>query len=862
MKLLAACLLAAWVSLPRLAASESARLEIICPAAVAVEGFADKDGDIDLQLSLVVDADGQLAETGWAWLQAFPTLEHPVRVTSASWDGDRLRAEVVVSIVDRWPRRLGGELVVTIDAERRGRRLSGEYQAVATVVPERERATLRRERTGSSRSPGDASVRVREADRASQIPPDPSVFAQHGVDTPKVDYIRLGGRIHAPSAAVVSAGAAGQLWPNRAEWWQRADQAAISAGMADSGEVLGARLLAAALAGDADTAAGLAAGAGAALEASRGEWFDYARTLAGLALAVDATGDRWADSARNDALQVLRDQAVIIGGLASMAADGAYLNGGPLAEVTATDDPRYVSLRAAAGLAALAVLGQSDALDPAMVQLAEVTRRSVVRFLAVGIGEHGSPLGHSAHDEMLEVLVPFVVAWEAVSGEDLADGTGLERTGSWLARSDGRQLRLANARTGAWQAFAAAVAAERDVPVLGWYAGQFPPAAVDLWQQCWLPATAPASSEAPNAGLSAFDERAGSLVARQAWTGGTDLVTIISSGEGGRGHGGLQRSLLVGGAHEWLQLAPVARGVSQWVDPLAANSMRLRPAGGSGVGAALPSGGGKVMRVSAIGRSANLGQTATAFTTTNRTGRRVDTRRLDPAPKVWQTTAVDYSGFGGADATLVLVGGAVHMGDRGRVLSLDLGPANEVPASSVRIDHEGFQIKLPGVDRVLAGRCIFPAIANATTRVDEETRRRWLDVTLTELDELVDGVFADGIASNMMDLDRIAAVRPDRGDMDFGLDDLDLVDPEEENDRLMAARAAFTRLYRVSTSHKMGDPHRRERVRSQYVIVLTIGSGSPPPVELAQPGSDHLLTIGDQRVTWWEYLAEFQQEAD
>ena len=125
----------------------------------------------------------------------------------------------------------------------------------------------------------------------------------------------------------------------------------------------------------------------------------------------------------------------------------------------------------------------------------QLSLRSVRRYLTVGIGSEGAPIGHSAHDEMLEIVVPFIIAWERLSaqggqsnqssqsGQNLAAGTGLERTGAWLALTDGIGLRSDHFNT--WLSFSRLVARDQDQSLLAWYAQQYPARPQNLWQHTW-----------------------------------------------------------------------------------------------------------------------------------------------------------------------------------------------------------------------------------------------------------------------------------------------------------------------------------------------------------------------------------------
>jgi hypothetical protein len=438
----------------------------------------------------------------------------------------------------------------------------------------------------------------------------------------------------------------------------------------------------------------------------------------------------------------------------------------------------------------------------------------------------------------------------------------LEHTGSWLALSDGRQLRSEGS---SWLPFALLVADPAERPGLAWYGERKPTQAVDAWQALWFQAAdlLAVSPAAPSGPLTRFDQRSGVMVARQGWTEGGDLVTIIESGAGNKRAASAQRSLIMGGVGtEWIQVESHPRGALVWPRHQYANAMHLRPGGGSGSGTAVPTTGAKVERVAAPSRSASLGQKAFSFESKDGNGRRGAIVRGKDAEevsaKVWQTVGVDYSGNSGAEAVLVLVGGALHMGDRGRVFTFDLG---DLPKSAVTISNNRFIIRPPGSDYRFEGFCYFPGVAEISLEQDDR-KRNVLQFAISELDEAIDGVFAGSIADNLLDLSRVAELDKDRSDMDFGIDDLELIDPEEEEEKLAAARQVFVKLYRVSTSHKMGDPYRRERVRSQHVVVLFVSEGDPPEVVVGDKNEDHLVTIGDQKVTYWEHFVEFAQDKE
>ena len=287
--------------------------------------------------------------------------------------------------------------------------------------------------------------------------------------------------------------------------------------------------------------------------------------------------------------------------------------------------------------------------------------------------------------------------------------------------------------------------------------------------------------------------------------------------------------------------------------------MHLLPGGVSGDGAAIPIASGRVERVAAPGQSISLGQKGLRFQTSNT---RSNSNALlrhgggteELASQVWQTFACDTSGLSGAEAAIVIVGGALHMGDRQRVYTLNLG---NIASENVFIDETGFIVQPALRETRLVGRCIFPEGADISVETNDAGQTS-IAIRITELDEQVGGLFADSAVLSLLNAGSSnAGSSSAEANWNDGLADIQLASDAvlDENQRIAAT--ALEKLYRVSTSSKMGDPSRRERVESQFVLVLLLCRDEAPAVSMLGPERNALFSIGDQAVTYWEHFVEF-----
>ena len=358
--------------------------------------------------------------------------------------------------------------------------------------------------------------------------------------------------------------------------------------------------------------------------------------------------------------------------------------------------------------------------------------------------------------------------------------------------------------------------------------------------------------------LAMFDLHAGAIVRRSAWSDDQQVVTVITTGKANRRAAGAQRQLFISGmGRSWLQAPAVANGSYQWADPAHSNAMRMKSSGGSGLGDAIPTGGAQLLRYAAPGDSASLAQIGHHFTTKDRRGRTIDMAAKEPKAHIWQTVGVDYSGAVAAKipAVWVLVGGALHFDDRAQVYTYDCGPADDDQTELLVRGHR-FELRSKNTPMRLVGWCTYPG--DAKIRKVTRDGRLVIELELTELDEKIDGLFADSIAAGELvpvnTAGRKYAPKIDENSLDALLMD---ADPEAAN-RDEHAKNIYRKLFQVSTSHKMGDPYRAKRLRSQHVMLLMLCDGEPSKPNVLPADNPALFELGNLAVRYWEHFVEFQ----
>ena len=391
-----------------------------------------------------------------------------------------------------WPQRTGGTIHIEIEAELNGRRLSGHYHTSSDGLTPSELSDLMRERLQRATPPQRFVGQLVNGKHSSQQPPPASIIALADFPYDLTDYVTLRGHIGAPDITAIPS-----MLPQSMSLLPPFKQADLptTQDILSSAEAPEYRLMALIA-----HLHGLAHQSSAsdvlqpiellvpqvqerAESAQKNDWFAYAKQLMSLASVYAATSHT-TSTYRDELKTFLLNHITQLTGQEGMVANSIFAPDQLLFDIETFTDPRLACLHSAAGYAALALLNESA--DPAQQRIRDflnISLRSVHRYLEEGIGSAGAPIGHSAHDEMLEIVIPFILAWESVSGQNIARGTGIERTGSWLALTDGIQLRSQHYYN--WLSFSRLIARHQDLPLLSWYAQQHPAQPQNLWQQIW-----------------------------------------------------------------------------------------------------------------------------------------------------------------------------------------------------------------------------------------------------------------------------------------------------------------------------------------------------------------------------------------
>ena len=313
------------------------------------------------------------------------------------------------------------------------------------------------------------------------------------------------------------------------------------------------------------------------------------------------------------------------------------------------------------------------------------------------------------------------------------------------------------------------------------------------------------------------------------------MISIIETGAATDDAAAVQRSLLVQAhGYPWLTHRAFLTGCFNGLMRAKPMPCIFRRVALVAFGPAIPIASGRVERVAAPQNSISLGQKGLRFiTSSTRSHSSTLIRRSggteELASQVWQTIAADTSGDSGAEAVWVILGGALHLGDRQRICTFDLG---NISPDDIIIGDTSFTIRptlYPSEQPYqLVGKCLFPADADVSVSVSDAGRTQ-LSLRITELDPQVGGIFTDSVVQHMFN--------PERQELDNssglydGLEDLTLVSDEALSENNLIAAETLQKLYRVSTSSKMGDPNRKERVESQFILVFMLCTDEVPEIE-------------------------------
>jgi len=856
----------------------------------------------DLELRFTIRG-GEPDPRGWAYLRQTAATEHPLRITAYERDRNRLRIACEVRLLDQFPYYEGGTATVELDLMKYGHRVVGDYVVRTAVMSQDQRAAAWKREVHVPYDPERIRGRVLPGTRRSQsIRFDKSRWKQP-------EFTRATGEIRdIPPAArplsTIPGGAHPRLLAASREALAAAAQRertvrwleVIPELLAAGDDVWGRLTLDdhATCHGFAAAGAGLHAlvagedGSAAAAHARRalaalGEFRDhegfwrYARELAGLATAYDACHDLWDDDLRREVAARLAAEAHHVAGLEGMVRDSVFNDTGLIGTPDGAWDPRLGVLRAAGLLAALAVVGDdlgTSPLERADVEFAiGACRRSVARYCERGFGTEGAPLGHSFQAEVIEILHPSLFAAERCLGIDLAARTGAREVARWGMADGGMMFDQGNWVDGAWLPLSLHALPDRVHPQGFWHLDRHPPRFANPFQAAWAIASLPAerSPETPDERLRLVsqDHRAGALVLRSGWDHAHDFVTCFETAQGvDAGAGAMGRFSVYGLGREWIRRPNLPSGRLRWPHPLEQNSFQVRENKVVGLPAPLPTMGGKVQRIRVVpSGSGSLGYRSGAYVLPEHRDRSKKLKEPESA-YTWSTMGVDYSGASGAQLLLVMVGGHFAFQGREAVWRLDVG---DVAEEEVRFETLAFEVRPAGTDATMAGTFVYPGSVRWRYLPPEGARGAVIEARFKEQQVGNDEVFLESMADKIFDLSnwkgptdqhRGKSAREEKDELGLGMDVEDLLTeptPEERREASKTALPVKAKIFRVTTSNKMGGPDLGPKVANSAILVLTVQDGEPPEVEAAPINEAPMLYVGEQTVNYWEYLVEFEK---
>ncbi len=468
-----------------------------------------------------------------------------------------------------------------------------------------------------------------------------------------------------------------------------------------------------------------------------------------------------------------------------------------------------------------------------------------------------------------------MLAERRLTGEDLAAGTGAKQVARWglLTRGIGIDGRLTR-KNPQWLAPAAILAAKDDARLCRehMFNGILPAVTLGDARLRLLEALCHETTRADEPSRAAIatdadlppaemDRTMGTVVFR----GGNDksnFLTTFHAASGPVDAAELRGHFTVHGlGRHWVRPIHDARALS-WPYVRRANALQVYESLLTDRKGVRPLGAGHVRRVRAShkGKGGSVSMLARGFTemTTGKRDKEVD----DPA-SLWRTVGVDTSGRSGAEMLLVTVGGAVGLHDRRRVWEIDVG---NVPADRVRIDGRRFTISPPDSNATMTGTMVFPPTGHVSYVPPAEGRGGRIRCAMTPPGKTNDQMLEDSMADKLAEVRKLAdGVHWEDGDATsieieaaFNLPK----DKPESQEAQKEAQVVLNKLFRHTSSTKMGGGDRFPKAVNNCVMVLTVQKGNAPAVHVAGREEKELLRVGKVGVRYREYLLTFDSDAD
>ena len=389
-----------------------------------------------------------------------------------------------MAFLDQFPYYEGGTTTLNLELTKYGRTIRGSYTSETTVLSERERDRLWKKAAKVSYSakrirggiqPGQRQSRTVVSTRVTYGQKPPVVVRGLIRDIPPAlaDLASLQAGVHPRILPADLASVKKSLATTYGKQWLQvltttvADKAGVGGALRPGDAIAGHGLRAAGLAWQAwatkaDTTKAQLAAIQRCLDeectkSAKNRW-GYARAIAGLALAYDLAGTSWPNSVRENVADHLARAAWHISGLEEPHRKSIYNDSGLLGTPEQVAVPRLGMLRGAGALAALVVLGDERPIEGSAPTHEQVSRayeacvRSLHRFFKSGFGASGAPIGHSASDECVELLMPIAFAIRHATQIDVLDRTGARHIPRWILQTGGRMFDAGPRLNGSWLA--------------------------------------------------------------------------------------------------------------------------------------------------------------------------------------------------------------------------------------------------------------------------------------------------------------------------------------------------------------------------------------------------------------------------
>ncbi|MFW5733102.1 MAG: hypothetical protein ACOCZU_07795 [Planctomycetota bacterium] len=811
----------------------------------------------DLHVTLTV-RNGQLDGNAWAWSPACPAVEHPAVVTEGKLTADALEVTLTIDVKPVLPKFRGGKGVVTLSLRRDDSQLLGSYDANFVAPTPKELNDWWRSIGGGQRCPATAGLRTHRTHSVLRVP---RRFSGAGGNAAQPVVARGAIKFSQPH----NGARGGLLMPDAKPPF--ADDRARPAVKVLTDEPndpfsLGVAHRVRPGQGSADRAhkAGLAN-----LAALETGWqkrtltpLTFGRRLAHAAAALDLCGSEW-DKKQRDAYAAT---LVTWARRGMMHRTPESIDDVPpadflLRQADGAFDTKIAVVRAAQGLAALAAqrAGRptTDIRDPRVT-----ARRSVHRYAETAFGRSGAPIGQHGLTEALPIIAMYVHAESRHPGAGVAADTGLTRVGKWgwITRGmgiDGKRL----SENADWLPAATLLAN-------GTLAGELrgamekaaAPASPSTAAMAILAMANVPAGDTPHRPTAAIDRTVKSVVFNDRATGATTLfhaAAVPRIAAGRRGH--FTVSAL---GREWI-CPPNSPAELHWPTARQSNALQAYRASITSRTGAAPLGAGRLMRVRAFDRGGSVSMLAGGFQQLDEQGKPTG-KEIDEDTRIWRTLGVDTSGRCGAEMLLVTVGGATGLKDRHRVWEINVG---NIPAEHVSIQGRTFTIAPPDANATLTGTMVYPPTGYITYRPPAEGRQGRIRCAMTPPGKTNEQMLQDSMAAKLNEIRKLAEgvdwEDPNTIELEieapFDIPKETTKDPARDQ---ADAQAVLNKLFRHTSSTKMGGGDRFLRAIAGCVVVLTIQTGEAPPVVVAPKDARELLTVGDVGIRYREHLITFE----